>query len=96
MAKIESTKTREKILDKIRYTRIIQNYLWGSHTYTSVDSTNIEGWLSIFEKRIIKIRQIDFNRGESSKVELKKRLLQLAAVAVKALEVMEKQEMPSK
>lgn len=92
MAEIESTRIREKILDKIRYARIIQNYLWGSHTYTTVDSSTITGWLGIFDKRLSKIGNIDFNNEEGSKVELKKRILQLAAVAVKALEVMEEQE----
>ncbi len=76
-----------KIAEAIKSAREIQEFLWGEQN----NEWGIEEWLRMFRKRIVKIEEID-PCNPHLKVELKKRILQLAACAVSLLEQMEKRD----
>jgi hypothetical protein len=62
---------------------VIQSYLWDEDNYHTV-----EGLDRILTKRLDKIRELDIT-APHYKVELRKRLLQNAAVSIKFLELIE-------
>ena len=63
--------------------RTVQRYLWQED-----EAHNTHQLLCILEKRLTKIRELDTSQPHY-KVELRKRLLQNAAVSIKFLELIE-------
>lgn len=61
----------------------LQEFLWDEQSYMLVDF-DIENWTPLFQKRVDKIAILNFNHP-SWKVELRKRLLQQAALSIKCI-----------
>lgn len=84
------------LFDCVLSARKIQNYLWGEYN----ELWDLEEWKRMFQKRIVKINDIDA-RNPHSKIELKKRILQNTALGICMLEkidsnkIQEKTEIPS-
>lgn len=76
---------REKeILDAIQGAREMQEFFWREESEVDILSP---AWIAMFEKRVRKIKEID--RGRPGwKPELRKRLIQQAALSIKMLEVL--------
>lgn len=70
-------KEEENILEVIKAARIIQDFLWGGMN----DGIGLEEFKRMFRKRIIKIEEITMS-NPYWKIELRKRLLQVAAIAI--------------
>lgn len=87
--KIEYDKEEEKIAEAIIHAREIQEYIWQELSYHDKPFIpNLELWHQIFQKRVDKIKAIDANHP-TAKVELRKRLLQQAALSILALKLIE-------
>lgn len=71
------TKEEENMLEVIKAARLIQEFLWGEMN----NSAGLEEFKRMFRKRVAKIDEVDFSNPHW-KVELKKRLLQTAAIAI--------------
>jgi len=85
-----------RLLQLVRFVRVglaartIQDYLWnqpGKRAGNHADPEPYEAWLSQLEKRISKMRQIQ--PSKSWQVEARKRLLQVAALAVAMMEAID-------
>lgn len=77
--------TDEKILfDVIISARKQEEFLWGEFN----PQWNLEEWKRMFRKRICKIDNIDINNPHA-KIELKKRLLQNAALSIALLSILQ-------
>ncbi len=63
--------------DVIRAARTVQTFLWGEAN----GSWGIEEWRRMFRKRLVKLEAVDRNNPHAS-VEIRKRLLQMAALCV--------------
>lgn len=75
----------EKIIDAVKSGISVQDFLWGDFNLNKFPiEQNQEIWISVFQKRVDKIREIDFN-NQSSKIELRKRILQQACLSIQAL-----------
>lgn len=84
--KIMMTEIEEKALaEAIRQARGIQEFLWGRMN----EAFGLEEWRRMFRKRVMKIDEIDTNNPYAY-VELKKRILQQAALSIAALAHIEK------
>lgn len=80
--------TEEKIIyEAIIAGRTVQQYLWGRCN----SKWGLTEWKKMFEKRIVKINDIDINNPHAI-VELKKRLLQNTALGIALLALIEKNE----
>lgn len=75
--------------DVIRASRTVQDFLWGRQN----DVWDLEEWRRIFRKRVVKIDEID-PANPYALIELKKRLLQTAALAVAMITLIERKGMP--
>ena len=73
----------------VQYARRVQDYLWGDKN----DSWPLEEWKRMFEKRICKIDDID-PKNPHADVELKKRLIQNAALCINLLSIIELSGIP--
>jgi hypothetical protein len=69
--------------------RTIQDFLWGKHNAV----WNLEEWRRMFRKRVVKIDEVDPSNPHAA-IELKKRLLQTAALAVAMISRIEREGMP--
>jgi hypothetical protein len=76
------------IIEAIKSARKVQEFLWGEYN----DKWDLEEWKRMFTKRICKINDID-PKNPHAKIELKKRLLQNAALCVAMLALMDEQEL---
>lgn len=77
--------TDEKILfDVIISARKQEEFLWGEYN----PQWNLEEWKRMFRKRISKIDGIDITKPHA-KIELRKRLLQNAALSIALLSILE-------
>lgn len=81
--KLDFTPEEAIIQEAIIDARKVQEYLWGGdslmfHPYEP------DIWRSVFQKRINKISEVDLNTP-SGLIELRKRLLQQAALSILAL-----------
>lgn len=72
----------------IRAARSIQNFLWGKQN----EGFGLEEWRRMFRKRVAKIDAIDLSNPYAI-TELKKRLLQTAALSVAILAILDKEGM---
>jgi hypothetical protein len=77
------------ILEAMLSGTIVQDYLWGENSLNKkkfIDKKDV--WISVFQKRIDKIKEIDFTHP-SYKVELRKRILQQACLSIQALKTLD-------
>lgn len=85
-----STEEEWAIAEVIKSARTIQEFLWGEKNAV----WNLEEWRRMFRKRVVKIEEVDSKNPHAS-VELKKRLLQTAALAVAMIGRIEREGLPS-
>jgi hypothetical protein len=85
MKLIDYTEEEQIIAEAIIEARKVQEFIWQetSAFHRPIDYTN---WGPIFQKRVDKIMEIDFN-NRSNRIELRKRLLQQAALSILALRI---------
>lgn len=80
----------EKIIaEGIYFARRVQEFLWGRISLRSENADYVTDraiWESIFQKRVDKIREIDLS-NKNGMVELRKRILQQAALSIAALSI---------
>ena len=74
------------IYDAIVNARKIQSFLMNEQNESG--PLVMEDWAKLFQKRVDKIAEID-TRNPSAIIELRKRLLQQAALSIKALNVLQ-------
>lgn len=87
--KIDYDKEEKIIVEAIMHAREIQEYIWQELSYHNKEFLpNLEVWHQIFQKRVDKIKAIDASHW-NAKVELRKRLLQQAALSILALKLIE-------
>jgi len=77
----------EKIIkEAIIHAREVQEYLWDDDSFLHKNICESD-WVRVFQKRVDKIKELDFT-NPGVKVELKKRLLQQAALSILALRIL--------
>lgn len=81
----ETTIEGQKLEEAILAARKIQVFLWGKAN----EGFGLEEWRRMFRKRVAKIDAIDASNPYAT-TELKKRLLQTAALAIALLAILEK------
>jgi len=81
---MELTKEEKHLKEAIIAARKIQTFLWGEAN----GSWGLEEWRRMFIKRVVKIEMID-NNNPHAMVELKKRLLQNAALSIALLGILD-------
>jgi len=79
----------KQIEEAIIAARKIQECLWGEYN----GQWNIEEWRRMFRKRIQKIDEIDVN-NPYAKIEMRKRLLQNAALSIALLKIIDEEGIP--
>lgn len=79
---------KETILEVIEAARTIQEFLWGEMN----DGAGLEEFKRMFRKRLAKIDEITTDNPHW-KIELKKRLLQTAAIAVNMITKLDNNEL---
>jgi hypothetical protein len=72
------------IIEAIQAARTVQEFLWGEHN----PHWGLEEWRRMFRKRLAKIEDID-PTNPYWKIELKKRLLQTAALSIALLALLD-------
>lgn len=77
------TKDEVLIREVLLCARNIEEYLFEESSLIN-QSFSKDIWVDIFQKRVNKIKEIDIN-NPSYRVELKKRIVQQAALSIKAL-----------
>ena len=83
--------TEEKqILEVIKAARVTEEYLWGEYN----GQWDIEEWRRMFRKRIVKIDDIDVNNPHAL-IEMRKRLLQNAALSVALMKILDTKGIPT-
>jgi hypothetical protein len=81
-------KKEEKLIKQaIINARNIQDFIWGDDFILKSPFDPIK-WGIVFQKRVDKINEININ-NKNSKVELRKRLLQQAALSILALKIID-------
>ena len=80
MKQLELNNEEQYLFDAIISARKIQEFLWGEYN----SQWDLEEWKRMFKKRIVKIDDIDSNNPHA-KIELKKRVLQNAALCIALL-----------
>lgn len=89
MIKDELNQTEQIVLQAIHDGRGVQKFLWKELSLTHYPyEVNADIWAAVFQKRVDKIKQINFNHPNAS-VELRKRLLQQATLSIQALLVLD-------
>lgn len=79
----------ELIIEAVLNARKVQEYIWQELSYTNDESIDIKKWIRVFKKRVDKISELDAINN-NYKVELRKRILQQAALSIAALFVLDK------
>ena len=83
------TDEEEQIKEVIMASRLLEEYLWGEYN----GQWNIEEWRRMFRKRIQKIDDIDVNNPHAI-IEMRKRLLQNAALSVALMKILDTKGIP--
>lgn len=78
---MKTNPSRERILEALRHAREVQEFLWND----APGQYDMATWIEILEKRIAKLHELDLGRAHYD-VELRKRVLQIAAVSIRWLE----------
>ena len=89
MKTINYTPEEKIISEAIINARKIQDYIWADLNLIN-KNFNKETWVNVFSKRVIKIRDIN-EKSPNYKVELRKRVLQQAALSILALRILDSQ-----
>ena len=84
------TNEEEQIIEVIKSARILEEFLWGEYN----GQWNIEEWRRMFRKRIQKIDDIDVNNPHA-KIEMRKRLLQNAALSIALMKIIDDKGIPN-
>lgn len=84
-------KEEKQIAEAIVAARKMQEFLWGEYN----GQWNIEEWRRMFRKRIQKIDDID-PANPHAKVEMRKRLVQNAALSIALLRIIDEEGIPTK
>ena len=84
------TNEEEQIKEVIISARILEEFLWGEYN----GQWDIEEWRRMFRKRIQKIDDIDVNNPHA-KIEMRKRLLQNAALSVALMKIIDEKGIPT-
>ena len=84
-------KEEQQLAEAIVAARKMQEFLWGEYN----GQWNIEEWRRMFRKRIQKIDDIDVNNPHA-KIEMRKRLVQNAAVSIALLRIIDEEGIPTK
>jgi len=79
-----SRKKEQDVIDAIILARRIQDYLWGPNR----GEAGLEGWIGYLEKRIDKLKAVDLTNPNAI-VEIRKRVLQTAALSTALLEILD-------
>ena len=79
----------EQIKEVIIASRKLEEYLWGEYN----GKWNIEEWRRMFRKRIKKIDDIDENNPHAI-IEMRKRLLQNAALSIALMKILDTKGIP--
>jgi len=87
--KIEYDKEERAIAEAIAHAREVQEYIWQELSYYGKPFIpNLGLWFSVFPKRVDKMKAIDPDHP-NFKVELRKRILQQAALSIIALKMID-------
>jgi hypothetical protein len=86
------TPEEEAIRDVVLAARKVQTFLWGKAN----GSYGLEEWRRMFRKRVVKLDEVDVENNPHAAIEIKKRLLQTAALAVALIAVIEEHGIPQK
>jgi len=78
------TNEEQYLFDSIKAARNVQEFLWGDFN----KEWSIDEWRLMFKKRMKKIDDIDPNKPHA-KIELKKRILQNAALSIALLNIID-------
>ncbi len=84
------TNEEELIKEAIVSARVLEEYLWGEYN----GQWNIEEWRRMFRKRIKKIDDIDVNNPHAI-IEMRKRLLQNAALSIALMKILDTKGIPT-
>ena len=84
------TDEEKQIYEVIVASRKLEEYLWGEYN----GQWNIEEWRRMFRKRIQKIDDIDVDNPHA-KIEMRKRLLQNAALSVALMKIIDDKGIPN-
>lgn len=87
----ELTQEETAMLDVLIAARKVQTFLWG----TSNGEWGLEEWKRMFRKRVAKMDAVD-EQNPHAAVELKKRLLQTAALAVALIATIDQVGIPQR
>jgi hypothetical protein len=79
------------LIETVKAARTVQQFLWGKYN----DKWGIEEWLRMFRKRCAKLEEIKKENPHAT-IELKKRLLQTAALCVALIGIVNKEGIPWK
>jgi hypothetical protein len=82
------TQEEQIIYDILIASRDVQNYIWGLDNLMFDGDFDPKIWAFIFEKRVNKIKEIN-TLNPNSRIELRKRVLQQAALSVLALKLLD-------
>ena len=85
----ELAQRERAIADVIAAARTVQDFLWGP----TDGSWGLTGWIGMFQKRARKLNEIDRDNPHAA-VALRKRLLQIGAIAVKFMAYVEEHGVP--
>lgn len=85
MATKELTEREQYIMDALLASRQVQDFLWGEGLKKVEPEKLKDVCIDMFQKRVEKLKEIDFT-NKSSTIELRKRILQTAAISIKLLE----------
>ena len=82
-------KSEQIIHDAIIAARTVQEFLWNKDSLLNYKKFPFDIWVQVFQKRVDKIAAIR-SHNPSALVELRKRLLQQAALSICAMESIDK------
>ena len=89
MSEINYNKEEKLIAEAIINARNVQEYIWQELSYTNKPYFyNMSLWSHAFQKRVDKIAKINIEQI-NYKIELRKRLLQQAALSIAALQILD-------
>jgi hypothetical protein len=87
--KINYTEEEKIIAEAIANAREVQEFIWGEDSMDGVVNQNdLRIWVRLFQKRVDKIEEIRITHPHAL-YELRKRLVQQAALSIKAIELLQ-------
>ncbi|HDY86986.1 MAG TPA: hypothetical protein ENH82_02590 [bacterium] len=86
---VKSKIIKKLILEAIVYARKVQDYIWQELTYEKDKEVDLDFWVRVFQRCVDRIRAID-SKYSNAKVELRKRLLQQAALSIVSMKILDR------